>query len=1070
MDFILYIPFPKLAVCIVMQAGPIIPPTRGASKAALTNSDAGRDNSNVSKNINNNNRNAIDFRVEDNQYSGFNNSPSSASSSSSQINGSIRYNSNNKNINITKKPQGLDKDYEPYESLSNQNTRSGVNIAKYEIKDATNRNKDYPHEKLKPIIRSSSKNHSEFKPENKESREELDSKYKNNYQVRMPAIKYPELDSAYIDPSNISVEFVEKSSPLNTISTYDHSINVEERRNNIKAGINSKAVNTEVFSNLESSIEKANRVRFDNSINVIEMSSPNSPENEASSSIILPSRESHIDRDKKISKNLVGILKNKHIRSNLINSAALNTLDSDSGSEYFDSSEDDSSHNLLVEKINVNGKHSPLVFGDDSLDVENGIVESGLLSLSLLSSDELSMDGDSSHSTNMSPAVNSNVKVDSLHRQLSTSLKDITPDVSFSPGFYYAAGADNSVGEFSSFPNDNGITPKAKASKVSTAEVDNNKNKSKTGLENMLSGIDVYMKQDLNHSKPEEEKTGFAGKAHKEKVANADHIKQSSYEKVIKSELDKSKPAISLYNNNSKASESSSVNSSPSVSGSIRSPINYATRQNSSSFTSNKQFMKSSPTNRQVKSSVVLDREMNMKKITVAIYIDIYKSMRSIKITSAMTCDKIIACILKAFQIAPDPSLTLFEVCEDIELERPIRDWEFVSDLVDSWDKLAVRNHMAIRSYSYRDTVSPIVIVGKYPSMHGYMHYEYKPGRWQKRYFLLKGDSLYHYNSKENLQHETLFCSLNNIDVYSNLGKKRKMATDYFFALRFQNSINIYETKSDYIKYLCVDEASQMEDWMVAIRLARSEIMFSQQPELFEPYENMPVKTRIQKRAELKVEQNVPKMNIDPLLDIKMGNVEPIDIVEEKLKNNIYNGKLKGNFTEEDVPLGMTRIGSSSSSNNRSNLIVNGHNSNNGLPSPILAPLLQFDNNSKILPGSVAAQAAARKKSNASDNKHNIKVNLIPQPLKSTVKYVDDGDSDDNTPLAFAASPMTSTPVKAIKTMGQVNNSPKYGISGMNKPLVDVSDSINCIHCGCSDLKRSNMKGKCLNCHHYHKE
>ncbi|KAI8590297.1 hypothetical protein BDZ88DRAFT_496788 [Geranomyces variabilis] len=213
--------------------------------------------------------------------------------------------------------------------------------------------------------------------------------------------------------------------------------------------------------------------------------------------------------------------------------------------------------------------------------------------------------------------------------------------------------------------------------------------------------------------------------------------------------------------------------------------------------------------------------EANVKKITTRIYIEDAKSFKTLLLTSLMSSDQVIEEVVTKFHQEVSPNWTLFELCNDLGVERPLRDWEIVTDVISAWETSASVNAIVMKKYGYRDTVSEKSIAGKYPRVQGWMYMELKPGKWQRRFFVLRESNLYYYKD----------------------AKQTGTPSAFTFALRSTDSISMFENKQDYVRFLSVDKEERLFDWVLAIRLAKSEKTFADFPELFDDY-NIPEKVR----------------------------------------------------------------------------------------------------------------------------------------------------------------------------------------------------------------------------------
>ncbi|KAJ3047882.1 hypothetical protein HK097_011084, partial [Rhizophlyctis rosea] len=254
---------------------------------------------------------------------------------------------------------------------------------------------------------------------------------------------------------------------------------------------------------------------------------------------------------------------------------------------------------------------------------------------------------------------------------------------------------------------------------------------------------------------------------------------------------------------------------------------------------------------KQAKARAIMEKlnEANVKKITTRIYIEDARSFKTLLLTSLMSADQIIADVVSRFHLDVSQDWTLFELCNDHGVERPLRDWEIVTDVISAWDATTSINAIVMKKYAYRDTLSPRSLAGRYPRVQGWMYMEIKPGKWNRRFFVLRDSSIYYYKDANNGSSETFFCSLANYDVYTLSQRRKKSPTQFCFALRSTNSVTFFENKDDYVRFLCVEKQERLYDWVLALRLAKSEKTFEDFPEMFEDYD---VSSKARRRREIK--------------------------------------------------------------------------------------------------------------------------------------------------------------------------------------------------------------------------
>ncbi|KAJ3220107.1 hypothetical protein HDU67_006863 [Dinochytrium kinnereticum] len=241
--------------------------------------------------------------------------------------------------------------------------------------------------------------------------------------------------------------------------------------------------------------------------------------------------------------------------------------------------------------------------------------------------------------------------------------------------------------------------------------------------------------------------------------------------------------------------------------------------------------------------------EANVKKITTKIYIEDAQKFETVVLTSLMTADQVVEYLLKDHNIEPSADWTLFELANDLGIERPLRDWEIVTDVIAAWDASTSVNAILMKKYGYRSTIVPKSIVGRFPKIQGYLYIETRPKKWQKKFCVLREGCIYYYK-ESNMTGETLICRLSGFDVYTLSRDKKKTPTQFCFALRSTSNIIIFENKVDYVHFICVDRQDRLYDWVLAIRLAKNELTFQEFPELFDDYEHVPARDRLGSQAQ----------------------------------------------------------------------------------------------------------------------------------------------------------------------------------------------------------------------------
>jgi len=213
--------------------------------------------------------------------------------------------------------------------------------------------------------------------------------------------------------------------------------------------------------------------------------------------------------------------------------------------------------------------------------------------------------------------------------------------------------------------------------------------------------------------------------------------------------------------------------------------------------------------------------EASLKKITTRIYIGDASVYESVMLTSAMPASEVIKDLIRRRNIPDTPDWTLFELCNDFGVERPLKEWEIVTDVITSWDIQKTKNALIMKKYNYYESLKASSAVGRFPSIRGKIYMETKPGKYNKKQFELRPNGLYYYKKKSSP--ETLLVNLNSYDVYTLLVQMPNAPTEFAFAIKSTDPIHFFEDKKKYIYYLYTTDINSLFDWVMSIRQGKTE-------------------------------------------------------------------------------------------------------------------------------------------------------------------------------------------------------------------------------------------------------
>ncbi|KAF9189974.1 hypothetical protein BGZ51_009036 [Haplosporangium sp. Z 767] len=182
---------------------------------------------------------------------------------------------------------------------------------------------------------------------------------------------------------------------------------------------------------------------------------------------------------------------------------------------------------------------------------------------------------------------------------------------------------------------------------------------------------------------------------------------------------------------------------------------------------------------------------------------------------------------------------TIFEYSKEFLIDRPLRDFEVVLDVMKTWEA-DKDNKMICKSFPARDELSAQEIVrlvgpagqASFVRPHGWVHVEIKKGKWVKRYLHINDMAVYH-SKDAKFSGESMLCMLRNFDVYAVQVPRKKAPTKFGFALKSSDSVHLFETpEDDYIHYVCTDSGESLREWLAGLRAAKGMFMYHANPDV----------------------------------------------------------------------------------------------------------------------------------------------------------------------------------------------------------------------------------------------
>ncbi|KAI9807173.1 MAG: hypothetical protein M1825_005891 [Sarcosagium campestre] len=176
-------------------------------------------------------------------------------------------------------------------------------------------------------------------------------------------------------------------------------------------------------------------------------------------------------------------------------------------------------------------------------------------------------------------------------------------------------------------------------------------------------------------------------------------------------------------------------------------------------------------------------------------------------------------------------SYILLESFRQLGLERALRRYEHVRDVMNSWGRDS-QNALVLKE-SASGGQDPQLEAGTVPAEQPgetavYIYYSYKPGKWDKRWITLRSDGQMVASKKQgaNEKDHTNICHISDFDVYTptrrQLSKHLKPPKKHCFAIKSQQKSSMFESTANFVHFVATDDRILATEWYKAVQGWRS--------------------------------------------------------------------------------------------------------------------------------------------------------------------------------------------------------------------------------------------------------
>ncbi|GJE99833.1 PH domain-containing protein [Phanerochaete sordida] len=207
------------------------------------------------------------------------------------------------------------------------------------------------------------------------------------------------------------------------------------------------------------------------------------------------------------------------------------------------------------------------------------------------------------------------------------------------------------------------------------------------------------------------------------------------------------------------------------------------------------------------------------------VFVNNLQRFHQVEITAASTARDVLEALQgqNALDNGAASGWMMWEVSQDFGMERPIRSFEVLSDVTNSWVTDKTVNFLMAKKTLLAPKLSRAAIPSSSPVCGGFVQWEYKRGKWQKRWLELREHSLW-LSKRDTGKDQVQLCSLNNFDAYV-VTRVSKAPKSYIFAVKSTDNISFFESTSDYVHIFSCDQ-KEGENWVEKILIARSYILY----------------------------------------------------------------------------------------------------------------------------------------------------------------------------------------------------------------------------------------------------
>ena len=169
----------------------------------------------------------------------------------------------------------------------------------------------------------------------------------------------------------------------------------------------------------------------------------------------------------------------------------------------------------------------------------------------------------------------------------------------------------------------------------------------------------------------------------------------------------------------------------------------------------------------------------------------------------------------------------LLECIPQLGLERPLRNYEHIRDVMNSWD-VDSQNHLIIVPSSDGSFAGNLDLESAERGQPGekrvYVYHSHQPGKWDKRWITLRSDGQVLLAKKDGGE-TTNICHISDFDIYvptRRQMRKLRPPKKTCYAIKSQQKSSMFITTANYLHFFSSGDAVMAADWYKAVHEWRS--------------------------------------------------------------------------------------------------------------------------------------------------------------------------------------------------------------------------------------------------------